>query len=224
MFGKLLIFVSSTSDLAAERKALKEFFGQFGGIYDAYFYEDDPARSDSPEARCRAVIERANVFVSILGARYGSPYPPPGDAGSIVEWELETARESPDRRLIAVAIKRLSDGTQIDPPQERLIRSVRGWRGLWCREYESPGELTREVLRSLVQWSGEIALSALGGERDSRRRRRRLLLPLAVASVVAVAALFALNYGLGLGMSSAQLVAACVLDCVLLLTLLILML
>lgn len=224
MFGKLLIFVSSTSDLAAERKALKELFGQFGGIYDAYFYEDDTARTESPEERCREVIERANVFVSILGAKYGSPYPPPGNVGSIVEWELETARASPDRRLIAVAIKKLAGGEQIDPPQEKLIRSVRGWRGLWCREYESPGDLTREVLRSLVQWSGEIALRTLGGEQDAKRRRRKLMLPLAVASVVAVVALFALDYGLGLGISNAKLVAACAFDCVLLLALLLLIL
>jgi hypothetical protein len=224
MFGKLLIFVSSTSDLAAERKALKELFGQYGGIYEAYFYEDDTARSESPEERCRAVIERANVFVSILGTKYGSPYPPPGNAGSIVEWELETARASPERRLIAVVIKKLSGGEQIDPPQEKLIRSVRGWRGLWCREYESPGELTREVLRSLVQWSGEITLRTLGDEQDSKRRRRRFLIPVAVASVLLVGALYALNLGLGLDISNAKLVAACALECVLLLAILILIL
>lgn len=220
MFGKLLIFVSSTSDLVAERRALKTLIRRFGGIYDGYFYEDDPARGDSPEERCRAKIESADVFVSILGTKYGSPYPPPGDAGSIVEWELQTAQSRPRRPLIAVVIKKFAQGETIDPPQEHLIQSVKGWRGLWRREYDSTQELSDEVLQSLVQWSGEITRRSFEDEQSTRHRLRRYLLPLAFVSVPALVALYVLDGPLGLGISSAGLVGFSILDCVLLLAIL----
>jgi hypothetical protein len=222
MFGKLLIFVSSTSDLADERKALKSLFGRFGGIYDGYFYEDDPARSDAPEDRCREMIESADVFVSILGTKYGSLYPPPGRDGSIVKWELETARSRPDLGLIAVVIKKHSRGEEIDPRQESLIQSVKGWRGLWCREYESATAMPDEVLRSLVQWSGEIVKRTIEEKHGSKQQMRRFLRPLAVASVVGLLLLFALNYWMGLGISTPMLVGASAFECVLLLAILIL--
>lgn len=224
MLGKLLIFVSSTSDLVAERRALKCLIRRYGGIYDGYFYEDDPARGDSPEDRCRAKIESADVFISILGTKYGSPYPPPGDAGSIVEWELQTARSRPGRILIAVVIKKFVAGEKLDPPQEHLIQSVKGWRGLWRREYDSPQELSDEVLQSLVQWSGEIVSRTFEDEQSLKHRLRRFVIPLAFASVLGVVLLFALNYALGLGVSNAQLIGACVLECLLLLAVLILVL
>ena len=67
-----LVFVSSTSDLQPERAALK------AGIDPSFrlmLYEEVAANAASPMAYCRKMIGRADVFVCLLGANFGSPVP-----------------------------------------------------------------------------------------------------------------------------------------------------
>jgi hypothetical protein len=218
MISKLLVFISSTSDLRDERLALKELIGKYG-MYEPYLYEDEPARRESPEARCREMVRRSDIFVGLLGAKYGTPYPPPGEGGSIVEWEFETARGREDLGLMTVMIKRVPP-EQVEQPQRGFIERVRAFRATWCKEYGSTAELGDEVLRSLVQWSAEIASESLEERQGAKRRLRRVLIPVAVGSVVVVVALFALTYAQVFALSPAALVGLCALDCVLLLSIL----
>jgi hypothetical protein len=221
MISRLLVFISSTSDLRDERQALKELIGRYG-MYEPYLYEDEPARRESPEERCREMVQRSDIFVGLLGAKYGTSYPPPGDGGSIVEWEFETAREREDLGLMTVMIKRVP-AEQVEQPQRGFIERVRAFRATWCKEYGSTAELGDEVLRSLVQWSAEIASESLEAQQSSKRRLRRHLIPVAVGSVLVLLALFALSYAQVLPLSPAVLVGACALDCVLLLSILLIL-
>jgi hypothetical protein len=65
------VFISSTSDLAAEREALAS---KLPPAYAPSLYERDRAGSKSPEERCQGTIEQLDVFVCLLGERYGSLY------------------------------------------------------------------------------------------------------------------------------------------------------
>lgn len=216
MISKLLVFISSTSDLREERQALKELIGKYG-MYEPYLYEDEPARRESPEERCRDMVRRSDIFVGLLGAKYGTPYPPPGDGGSIVEWEFETAREREDLGLMTVMIKRLPE-TQVEPPQGAFIKRVRDFRATWCKEYSTPLDLGEEVLKSLVQWTGEIAKASIEERQSARGRLQRFLKPLALGSLIALLALFALHYAGILNLSPGVQVGLCVVEFVLLLS------
>ncbi|HEU4593621.1 MAG TPA: DUF4062 domain-containing protein [Pyrinomonadaceae bacterium] len=215
MISKFLVFISSTSDLRDERQALKQLLGKFG-IYEPYLYEDEPARRDSPEERCREMVQRSSAFVGLLGGRYGTPYPPPGDSGSIVEWEFDTAHSREDLGLIAVMIKRIPPA-QVEPPQLKFIERVRDFRGVWCKEYSTPDDLGEEVLKSLVRWTGEVAQASIEEEQGFKRRLRRVLRPVAVASIVALLLLFALHYAGVFAVPAGVLVGLCALECVLVL-------
>jgi hypothetical protein len=216
MIGKLLVFISSTSDLRDERRALKELIEKYG-MYEPYLYEDEPGRRESPEERCREMVMRSDVFVGLLGSRYGTPYPPPGEGGSIVEWEFETARSREDLGLMAVMIKRVPT-EQVEPSQDKFIKRVRGFRAIWCKEYSTPLDLGEEVLKSLVQWSGEIAKANIEEQQSTKRRLQRLLTPAAIASLLVLLTLFTLNYTGVFVLPMGLLVGLCVLECVLLLS------
>ena len=217
MISKLLVFISSTSDLRDERLALKELIGKYG-MYEPYLYEDEPARRESPEERCREMVGRSDIFVGLLGAKYGTPYPPPGEAGSIVEWEFERAREREDLGL-TVMIKRVPS-EQVEQPQRGFIERVRAFRATWCKEYGSTAELNDEVLRSLVQWSAELASESLEERQSAKQRLRTLLIGVAIASAVVVAALLVLSLTQVSTLSPFTLVAVGVLEFVLLLSIL----
>lgn len=104
-----VVFISSTSDLAAEREALASMLPP---AYAPYLYERDRAGSRSPEDRCREMIEHSDVFVCLLGERFGSLYSFDVGPRSIVEWEFDTARERDHLELMTFQKEPL---TNIEP-------------------------------------------------------------------------------------------------------------
>ena len=88
MWSELLVFVSSTSDLAREREAIARGLPQG---FKAYLYEHDRSGSYPPEERIRKTLAGCEVAAFVLGSRYGSSYPDSRPPMSIVEWEFETA-------------------------------------------------------------------------------------------------------------------------------------
>lgn len=202
MNGKPVLFISSTSDLEAEREAL---LAQLGTLYEPYLYEKDRARRGSPQERCREMIERSHVFVGLLGGSYGSPLP--GEERSIVEWELDTARERGDLEVMAF-VKKLPEGAPADPRQKRLLERVTAFdSGLWCKLFDSTEALIRLVRGSLEAWLVEFWARARRGEAREALRLHRLLLAVwaAVALVLAIVAASPLRERF----SAASLVAAC---------------
>src|SRR6185436_5494460 len=85
------VFISSTSEFAAERALLKKELESLPDFdLSAYTYEAEAAGGDAPEQRLRRVLENSEIFLLILGDRFGSEYP--GASTSIVEWEYEYAK------------------------------------------------------------------------------------------------------------------------------------
>jgi uncharacterized protein DUF4062 len=175
--NKPIVFISSTSDLSEERKAL---LANLGSLYEPYLYEEDRARRGSPEERCREMIESANVFVGILGAAYGTPFP--GDPQrSIVEWEIDTARRSEDVEIMTF-LKKLPPGAAVDPRQQQLLDRVRAFEsGFWCKVFESTEGLVQLVRSSLEGWLVEF-----WGRVQRRQLRGALSLHRILAAVAAV--------------------------------------
>ncbi len=181
MTAKPLVFVSSTSDLAAERQALA---AELRPLYDLYLYEEDRARGTSPERRCREQIERCHVFVGVLGGSYGTPFP--GDAGgrSIVEWEFDTARAGRADLEIMPFVRRGADAAG-DPRQRAFLARLTDFEtGMWCKFFDSSESLVREARRSLESWLVEFWGRMQKAQLGASVRLHRLLLP-AVALLVA---------------------------------------
>jgi hypothetical protein len=178
---KPIVFISSTSDLSEERKAL---LANLGTLYEPYLYEEDRARRGSPEERCREMIERSHVFVGILGAAYGTPFPSDPQR-SIVEWEIDTARRREDIEIMAF-VKRLPPGAEVDPRQKQLLDRVTDFEsGFWCKAFESTESLVQLVRSSLESWLVEFW---------GRMQRRQLQGALGLHKIlVAVAALAVLG-------------------------------
>ena len=131
MITKLSVFNSSTSDLREERQAVAS---ELPMSFDPYLYERDRARGQSPEARLEEVLDDAEVFVGILGGRWGSVYPDCEGNPSIVEWEFEQAAS---RKRIAMMpfLKELPDA-QVDDQQKEFRRRISEFRtGSWCGSY-----------------------------------------------------------------------------------------
>lgn len=175
-----LVFISSTSDLEVERQALA---AELRPLYDLYLFEEDRARGKSPEQRCREQIERCDVFLGVLGSRYGASFP--GDERSIVEWEIDTARAARHDLEIMPFVKRPADA-EADPRQQRLLQRLTDFQsGLWCRFFDSPESLVLQARRSLESWLVELWGRMQGAQLRSAVRLHRVVLP-AVALLVAL--------------------------------------
>lgn len=154
MDSDIFLFISSTSDLKAEREALEE---ELHRAYKLFLYEDFGAGSDAaghttPEEILQEQLKKADVFICLLGPRYGSPYRPPDDMRSIVEWEFATARARPG--LEVMPFRKVVPEEQIEPPQRAFINRISafGSGGLWCERFDSSQTLVRVVRASLEKW------------------------------------------------------------------------
>jgi hypothetical protein len=142
------VFLSSTSDLATERAALRDALHPF---YELYLYEDDQGGRKSPEATIRERIQASKVFVAVLGPSYGTPFTTSAPPKSIVEWEFDTAMAREELEVMTF-VKR-SSGTLVDPRQQQFIDRVTAFRsGTWCKFFESGNELVPIVRDSLTIW------------------------------------------------------------------------
>ncbi len=174
---KPVVFISSTSDLSEERRAL---LASLGPLYEPYLYEEDRARRGSPEERCREMIESSHVFVGVLGATYGTPFPSDPQR-SIVEWEIDTARRCENVEIMAF-LKKLPPGAEVDPRQKQLLDRVTAFEsGFWCKAFESTDSLVQLVRSSLEGWLVEF-----WGRVQQRQLRGALSLHKILAAVAAV--------------------------------------
>lgn len=182
MRGSPLVFISSTSDLVDEREALAN---KLPPMYDPYLFERDRARSQSPEAHCREMIEQSDVFVCLLGFNYGSLYSFEVEgARSIVEWEFDTARSRADIELM---VFRKDPLPGIDQRQQEFLNRVSGFQeGVWLKRFRSPDELVCQVGESLLRWLVEFRAKVKAARLRHRAAVRRWFVGLTLLSVGAL--------------------------------------
>lgn len=178
METKIFLFISSTSDLKAERQALAEDLRR---LYEPFLYEEFGAGGVSPEDVLREKLEKSDVFIGLLGPRYGSPYQPPGDMRSIVEWEFDTARSHPN--LEVMPFRKVVPKDTVEPSQLEFINRLTafGRGGMWCKEFDSPQTLVKVVRESLEGW---IIRQHFKVKESSVSWLNRILAPVAVGLVL----------------------------------------
>ncbi len=217
MKTKPQVFISSTSDLSDERKALAS---SLAPDFEPYLFEEDRARAASPEKRCADMIRASEVFLGVVGEKYGSPYSD-DDQRSICEWEFDTARRQPQLALM-VMLQQPADVASVEPAQKAFRERITEFRsGVWCRFFRTGQELVALAQKSLTSWLVERYTQARQRAEKRARWLRLLSLPIAVATVAALAAIVIAALA-GAGPSPEILLALCALAiCVLLMLLLI---
>lgn len=172
------VFVSSTSDLKKERRAIAKAFREDGNLRHcaAYFYEEDRARSETPQRRVKAVIEESELFLGVCGKRYGSRLSGT-DGRSICEWEFDQARAAGDIQILMM-LSETDDS--IEPAQKRFRDRIEHFQaGVWRKTYGSARELIDEVTESVVAWLAEFFIQQQQRKAQSYHRIKKLTLSLA---------------------------------------------
>lgn len=176
------VFISSTSEFAAERELLRQQIEALPGFrLNAYVYEAEAAGSAPPEERLRDVLESSEIFLLILGDTFGSEYP--GRATSIVEWEYEYAKAA--RKELKAYVKHPL-GSNADPRQAAFVERAVAFRdGSWVRRFTETPQMIVAAISDLKKWVGDAATLWISGRRERNQWKDRVVL--GTAAVVALA-------------------------------------
>ena len=149
------VFVSSTADLLEEREAVRSVIRdyQIERQLLPYISDSDMRPGATPEERLREEIRNADLFMMILGGRFGSLHPkaatqPPP---SICEWEFEEARR---RGLTMLSLEKVLPPETIEEPQRRFRDQVRQFSsGVWRKTFSNRDELAKILVGVLIAWA-----------------------------------------------------------------------
>lgn len=151
-YRRELVFVSSEAvTLKTERKEARDWLWRAGTDPFLFEHATAPFRSWEPELRRR--ILSSDLFVLLLGARYGSPCTA-SDAiagESFVEWEYRLARARAGSLQIVACLKDLPAGTA-DPEQNRFRQRITRFDGPNCRSFADPKGLISELSAAVSCW------------------------------------------------------------------------
>jgi hypothetical protein len=136
---KRLVFVSSTSkDLREERLALKEALPQMSDV-EFCGMEDWGARSDPPVKVSLDEVSKSDVYVGVIGNRYG--YVDPSSGQSVTEMEYRHAKSQGKRCLLYFLEPEIpSDELRFEAFKAELKKN----NVVDC--FKTPEELARKVL------------------------------------------------------------------------------
>ncbi len=145
------IFVSSVQkELAKERQGLRDFIrgdALLGQYFDVFLFEDLPANDASPSELYLAEVDRAAVYLGLLGNDYGWE-----DEEGISPTEREFDRATVKRKHRIVFVKE-GNNHQRHKKAQALIRKVE--RQLTRRRFIDIGDLTGKVYASLIRYLEE---------------------------------------------------------------------
>jgi hypothetical protein len=174
------VFLSSTSDLAADRQLVYKHLGRYTDLYE---YEYDRPRRESPADRCRNQIQSAQLFLCLVNGEYGSPFPDDSQQRSIVEWEFETAKQYKPVEIMTFV--REVAPHRIDSRQRLFLERIQHFlRGSWTSHYKSSDEFRDLLLPAYFKWFSEF------DDRSTQEvRRRNRWAPSVVMTIAVLAAL-----------------------------------
>jgi Domain of unknown function (DUF4062) len=174
--GPLRVFLSHTSELRqypAGRSfvaAAEEAVSRAGhAVADMKYF---PAREDTPAAYCREQVGRADVYVGIIGFRYGSPVRDEPDL-SYTELEFAAAAEHGLPHLVFLldedAALPLPRSYQFDHRyegrQQQFRRQIED-AGIAVQRVGSPEQLELRLYQSLTQLRGQAGAGSAPGRPD----------------------------------------------------------
>ncbi|HEX3068812.1 MAG TPA: DUF4062 domain-containing protein [Thermoanaerobaculia bacterium] len=167
------VFISSTSEFAAERDQLKKAIEALPDLrVDAYIYEAEAAGSEAPEQRLRKVLNDSEIFLLILGDKFGSEYP--GRPTSIVEWEYDYAK-SERKELKGYVKDPLSPNA--DPRQAAFVaRAVAFQDGSWVRRFHDAPQMIQAAISDLRNWIIQAGTAWRSGQSERVQWKDRFVL------------------------------------------------
>ena len=149
-----LVYISSTfQDLQAERQAAYQAVRRLR--HDAIAMEDYVAADQRPLDRCLADVRRSDIYVGLLGWRYG--YVPPGRTRSITELEFREAVKTKKPCLLFLqdsSVKPRVVNRDDRAHIERLRASV-GKKYL-ASFFTTPDDLAAKVTAAVANVFGEV--------------------------------------------------------------------
>jgi len=142
------IFISSTIEgLKRERRTIKVALEKTYPQFHVYLSEDWGSDSCSPEEACLKLAKDCDLFILLLGKRYGNP--PNGYSVSVTEMEFEKAQESDPKKIKAY----LKTTQFFERKQVEFIKRARDFRsGLICPEFRTLVELKELVIRDVIDY------------------------------------------------------------------------
>lgn len=142
--------VSSTiDDLNRERRAIKNTLENVSPAFRVWVSEDWGSDGCSSEEACITLATECDLFILLLGRRYGNK--PDGQTISVTEMEFEAARTSDPRKIRAY----LKQTKSIEPEQVKFIERVRDFHsGLLCPRFSTLEELKKLVISDAVTYHG----------------------------------------------------------------------
>lgn len=186
------VFISSTSEFAAERSKLASAIDSMSDMdFKAYIYEDERPPGTSPEQHCARRMRDSELVVLVVGSSFGTTFP--NTDHSIVQWEYEYAKKLP--RPLHPYVKKLPDVAAIDPRQADFIRNLTDFsKGTWSRIFSSERELLDWSVKDVRKW--RLDSWKLHEETQSDRRRWKDRLLLGAGALIALGLSIALVAGL----------------------------
>lgn len=187
---RMKVFISSvTYQLSEERQALKRLL-QVVPPYEPLLFEDFTARNLAPRDACLAGVDECDVYVLLLGPRYGQPLPDSGLAPT--EEEFTRARRS--NKPILVFVK---DSDETDEPSQRAFKDrVEGYvDGRFRDSFDGPVSLNEKVMAALagleqerqpLRWSSAPAGTVVAWLQDQRRIQLPAYVPVLSLSLLPV--------------------------------------
>jgi tetratricopeptide (TPR) repeat protein len=156
-FPRLRVFISSTiQDLQIEREAVERAIANLR--LEAVRPEKMGAPSMSPREAIRIMVQECDVYIGILGGRYGYILP---EAISVTEFEFNTARKA--GRPILLYRKQVAE-EELERAQKAFIERVGDFNtGYYIREFN-----VLDVPDRLIEWVQQDVLALLAGEFHKR--------------------------------------------------------
>ncbi len=149
------IYLSSTlKDLLPEREAVKQALSGMAVVKESY-----DADKSSVRASCLKDVEGCDVYVGLIGLRYG--FIPPGKSKSITELEFDQAQNSKKRILLFIkneaSILAVNTDAHTREHDPELIRSFRARLTAGTDDvprpamFDDPAGLKEKLLRALLR-------------------------------------------------------------------------
>jgi predicted HTH transcriptional regulator len=161
---KYKIFISGAQkELKAERRAVKDFIladPLLSEYFDVFLFEDSPARSKSAEKVYLEEIKKSDIYLGILGQKYGA-----AGIGKIspVESEFREAKKAHKTILIYIKGENSRNDKKRDNDIQRLIREISDPKqGFSRKRFNNNEELTRFIYASLLEFLKEKGIVGRG--------------------------------------------------------------
>lgn len=118
--------------------------------------EELPASDETPQQACLREVRSSDLVVLLLGSRYGAPQ----DGG--LSATHEEFREAKSSKPVLVFVQDVEDR---DPLQSAFVEEAQAWTGgFYTGHFRSPGDLAREVTRSVNRYLVSTAAGSVDAD------------------------------------------------------------